>query len=158
MKILSKKFLYSLLVVFICCFSVTSIRAQSKHGFDSTKAIKEIEERNEVYISALKTGDSIALGNFYTADAKIFNSGMPTTDGRSAIVHFYGRNFRNGIRGCKIVTTGVWGSDHNLIVEEGTISFLLGNGATAVKGRYVLVWKREDGLLKIFKDSFASDN
>lgn len=161
MSPLLKTSLLCSLIVSFCMGTITSCTAQSKLlqvTFDSTKAIKEIEQRNEIYLNALKTGDSIALGNFYTADAKIFNSGIPTTAGSEAIVKFYGRSIRAGVTGCNIVTTGVWGSDNDLVVEEGSIDFLLSNGKTAAKGRYLLVWKRNNGVLKVFRDSFSSDN
>jgi ketosteroid isomerase-like protein len=161
MNPLLKISLLCLLIFSFCTGTVASCIAQTKNSqflFDSTKAIKEIEQRNEIFLNALRTGDSIALGNFYTADAKIFNTGSPTTDGRDAIVKFYGRSIRAGINNCAIITTGVWGSDNNLVVEEGTIDFLLSNGKTAAKGRYLLVWKRENGVLRIFRDSFSSDS
>jgi len=160
MSPLLKTSLLCLLTVSFCIGTVAICAAQPKSSqlsFDSTKAIKEIEQRNEIFLNALKTGDSIALGNFYTTDAKIFNSGSPTTVGREAIAKFYGRIIRGGVNSCTIVTTGVWGSGDNLVVEEGNIDFLLSNGNTAVKGRYLLVWKRDDGILKVFRDSFSSD-
>ena len=126
-------------------------------AFDASKVLKEVEQRNTLFLEALRNSDSADLGNFYTADAKIFNSGRPTTSGQKAITAFYGRSIRRGINKATIVTKGVWGSDHNLVVEEGTIEFLFADGKTAVKGRYLVVWKRDDGVLKIFRDSFTED-
>lgn len=112
--------------------------------------------QNEKYTAALKRGDSIALGNLYTADAKIFNHASPTTVGRAAIVHFYGGMIRAGVTGFRYHTVGLWG-DEDLVVEEGSLAFSLSNGQAVAKGRYLLVWKRRGGELKIFRDSFSSD-
>ncbi len=68
-----------------------------------------------------------------------YNSGSPSTIGRMEITHFYGNMIRNGITGFTYATTGVWGTDNNLVVEAGRLVFSFANGNTAVKGRYLLV-------------------
>jgi hypothetical protein len=41
------------------------------------------------------------------------------------------------------------GSDE-ILVEEGTGYFAHSNGTVTSRGRYLLIWKKEDGLWKIF--------
>jgi len=138
----------------------SKLAAQSKAGslvFDSLKAIKEIAAQNLWYSNALARSDSAGVANSYTEDARIINNGSPSTIGRTAIAHFYGQMIRGGITGFGFETTGVWGSDNNLVVEDGTLFFALTNGTVVVRGRYLLVWKREHGVLKIFRDTLAAD-
>jgi ketosteroid isomerase-like protein len=127
-------------------------------SFDSVKAVKEIAHENKTYTDALSRSDSVAISNLYTADARILNDGSPSTIGRVAIMHFYGGMISNGVTGFSYATTGVWGSDNNLIVEDGILTFALSSGKVVAKGRYLLVWKREGGKLKIFRDTFFSDS
>lgn len=63
---------------------------------------------------------------------------------------------RDSITGSGFVTTGLWG-DNNMLIEQGTGYFAHANGKVVSKGRYLLIWKKEDGAWKIFRDTFFSD-
>lgn len=139
----------SLSVIFLHALSAS---AQKSPGFDSTRAIKEINARNIVYLEALSTGDSVALGDFYTIDAKIYNDNSPTTVGRAQVVSFYSYIIRMGIRSAAIKTESVFGTSNDQFIEEGRIEFKNLNGVTQIKAKYMLVWKREGGVLKIMRD------
>lgn len=54
---------------------------------------------------------------------------------------------RGGVTNFPFVTLGVWGTDNDLVVEEGTLTFALSSGTIVAKGRYLLVWKRDNGVL-----------
>jgi ketosteroid isomerase-like protein len=153
---------YFLSVAAGVCFSVISLRvaAQSTFpvsNFDSLRAVKEIALQSNLYRDAFRKSDSAALGNLYTADAKFLSNGSASVTGRAALIKFFGSMMRSGVTGFSYVTIGVWGSDNNLVVEEGTAVFSLESGKVVSKGRYLLVWKRENGALKIFRDTFAGD-
>lgn len=44
-----------------------------------------------------------------------------------------------------------------MVVEEGTIELMIAGDKVVAKSRYMIVWKRINGVLKIFRDSSASD-
>lgn len=77
--------------------------------FDSIKVAKEIADMSVEFEATIRKGDSLAAASFYAEDARIFNSGIPTTVGRQAITSFFGRAIRSGISNCKLTTIGVWG-------------------------------------------------
>lgn len=54
------------------------------------------------------------------------------------------------------VTTGIWG-DNNMLIEQGTGYFAHADGKVLSSGRYLLIWKKEDGEWRIFRDTFFSD-
>lgn len=143
-----------ILLVTICLSSMHAF--SQKENFDLNVAKKEILVKIKAYVDALSKSDSIALGNLYTIDARILNHGSPSTIGRPEIIKTYGEMIRGGITGSSFITTGLWG-DNNLLVEEGTGYFSLSNGKVVSKGRYLLVWKKDEGQWKIFRDTFFSD-
>jgi ketosteroid isomerase-like protein len=113
---------------------------------------KEIESRLREYEFHLKNGDSIALGNMYMANAEI----IPSTAGRENIVKVFSSMIQDSITGSSFETTELWGND-DMLVEEGTGSWSHENGTVVGRGRYLLVWKKEDGQWKILRDTWFPD-
>jgi len=116
---------------------------------DITVLEKEIETRIREYETHLKNGDSIALGEMYTEDAEI----IPSTVGRANIIKVFGSMIRDSITGSSFKTTELWGND-KLLVEDGTGSWSHVNGTVVSRGRYLLVWIKEDGQWKILRDTW----
>ncbi len=110
---------------------------------------KEIELRLREYESHLQNGDSIALGNMYMEDAEI----IPSTIGRNNIIKVFGSMIRDSITGSSFKTTKLWGNDQ-LLVEDGTGTWSHLNGTVVGRGRYLLVWKKDDGKWKILRDTW----
>ena len=135
----------------------TAQSSATKSFFDAEKAKKEIVVQNKIFSDALAKSDSVTVASIYTQDAKIFNHAVPTTNGHAEVISYYGEIIRAGITKFNYTTVGVWGSDNNLVVEEGALTFSFPDGKVAVKGRYMIVWKRDGGKLKIFRDSFSAD-
>lgn len=110
---------------------------------------KEIELRLREYENHLQNGDSIALGDMYMMDAEI----IPSTVGRENIIKVFGSMIRDSITGSSFKTTELWGNDQ-LLVEDGTGSWSHANGKVVGRGRYLLVWKKDDGKWKILRDTW----
>ena len=142
--------------ILLIIIMLSSITALSQEAIEINVAKKKIQMQIEAYVDALGKSDSIALGNLYTIDARILNHGSPSTIGRPEIIKVYGEMIRDGITGSSFNMTGLWGNN-NLIVEEGIGYFSLSNGKVVSKGRYLIVWKKEKGQWKIFRDTFFSD-
>jgi len=112
---------------------------------------KEIELRLREYENHLQNGDSIALGNMYMEDAEI----IPSTVGRENIIKAFGSMIRDSIIG-SFKTTKLWGNNQ-LLVEDGTGTWSHANGTVVNRGRYLLVWKKDDGKWKILRDTWFSE-
>lgn len=113
---------------------------------------KEIELRLREYENHLKNGDSIALGDMYMDDAEI----IPSTVGRENIIKAFGGMIRDSITGSSFKTTKLWGNDQ-LLVEDGTGIWYHANGSAVGSGRYLLVWKKDNGKWKILRDTWFPD-
>jgi len=110
---------------------------------------KEIELRLREYERHLQNGDSIALGDMYMMDAEI----IPSTAGRENIIKVFGSMIRDSITGSSFKTSELWGNDQ-LLVEDGTGTWSHANGKVVGRGRYLLVWKKDDGKWKILRDTW----
>lgn len=146
----------ALLAIIIGSFSFTGCSQQAKEKSEmpvDLSALKsEIEKRQQEFEKFVADGDSIALGDIYTSDAVI----MPYTAGREGVISSYGNMIRNDITGVDFETTGLWGSEQ-ILVEEGTGVWYRLNGMEAGRGKYLFVWKKEEGEWKIFRDTWYSD-
>ncbi|MGB5172606.1 MAG: DUF4440 domain-containing protein [Eudoraea sp.] len=110
---------------------------------------KEIESRLREYENHLRNEDSVALGNMYMKDAEI----IPSTVGKENIIKAFGSMIRDSITGSSFKTTHLWG-DNQLLVEDGTGIWFHANGKVVGRGRYLLVWKKDDGKWKILRDTW----
>lgn len=119
---------------------------------DMASLEKEIELRLRDYESHLRNGDSMALGNMYTEDAEI----IPSTVGRDNIIKVFGNMIRDSITESSFKTTHLWGNDQ-LLVEEGTGEWSHQNGQVVGRGRYLLVWQKDQGEWKILRDTWFPD-
>jgi ketosteroid isomerase-like protein len=152
-----KKIKFRKIILFTCLIasiSITSCKQKAtEYDFeakqiDLTILEKEIELRLREYENLLQKGDSIALGNMYMVDAEI----IPSTIGRENIIKSFGRMIRDSVTG-SFQTTDLWGND-DLLVEEGTGVWYQGKGLVVGRGKYLLVWKKEDGKWKILRDTW----
>ncbi len=123
---------------------------------DSTDAAKIVASEQQVFMDAFRKGDSIAVANVYTTDAKVMNAGMPAAEGVDSIIHFFGRIFRNGPLMITTKTLGVWSSS-GMIVEDGKWIMADTAGKAYDHGKYLILWKTEDGKWKKFRDCHNSD-
>jgi hypothetical protein len=55
-----------------------------------------------------------------------------------------------------LLTTGLWG-DENMLAEEGEFTFMSEDDKLLDKGKYIVLWKKEDGMWKLFRDCYNSD-
>ena len=99
--------------------------------------------------------DSVGLANLYTQDAKFMNTGEPAITGRKNIQSALSGIMNSGITSVDLRTIGVWGTE-DLITEEGEISLFV-EEAEVYQGKYIVLWKKDDGKWKLFRDIFNSN-
>jgi ketosteroid isomerase-like protein len=130
--------------------------SENKANFDLATAKKEIEVANTNLSVALAKGDSIAVGNAYTFDAKLLYADAPAVEGREKIQSQWAKSITIGANHLKITTLEVWG-DENAITEEGIYEFKSKEDKSIAVGKYIVVWKKEDGKWKLHRDMANSD-
>jgi len=124
--------------------------------FDIETAKKEIDEANREFIKLFNSSDSVGLANMFTIDGKSMEPNEPAFVGRSQIQTHYYNVMKMGANKLGLVTTGLWG-DEDMLVEEGEYTFMGEDGEQLDKGKYIVLWKMEDGKWKLFRDCYNSD-
>ena len=147
-KVLRSSLLITLIFILGCVQKENQPTSENEH-ITLSRLEKEIESKLREFEKNLKNGDSIALGNMYLTDAVI----MPSLVGTERILKNFGSMIRDSITGSSFKTTGLWGNDA-LLVEEGTGVWSHANGQVVGRGKYLVVWKKEDGEWKILRDSW----
>ena len=130
---------------------VLGCNQQQKPTFDVTAMKKIIEEKNNQFTKAHITGDTTFLNNIFTKDAKAFPPNSDVVIGRAAIAVVNSQWVNFGIKEFREETTAFYGNEDYLI-GEGTYYFRYGKDNTIDKGKYLNVWKKEDGDWKIFSN------
>jgi ketosteroid isomerase-like protein len=130
-------------------------KEQTVNEFNLTAAKAEIEEANKNFMTLVAAGDSVGLANSYTIDAKFMSAGAPSVVGRANIQTAMSNIVQSGITGVDLRLENVYGKE-DLIAEEGELTLFVGDDAVAVE-KYIVLWKKEDGRWKLFRDIFNSN-
>lgn len=126
-----------------------------KDTFDLKKAKTDIIDANSEFARLYGEGDSTGVANLYTEDAKFMMEGSPATMGRENIQSVMSGIMSSGIEKVDLRTIEVWG-DEDMVVEEGELT-LYKKGVEVDRGKYIVLWKKEDGQWKLFRDIFNSN-
>ncbi len=124
--------------------------------FDMTTAKAEIEAANKEFMTFFAAGDSVNLANLYTDDAKFMSEGAPSITGKQNIATTFSGFMKSGITRADLSTVEVWGTE-DFISEEGAVSLYVGEDQV-YQGKYIVLWKKDDGKWKLFRDIFNSDS
>ena len=123
--------------------------------FNLTTAKAEIVEANKAFMNLFSAIDSVGLSNLYTQNAKFMMNGAPAISGRENIQSTMSAIMNSGVSSVNLTTIDVWGTE-NLITEEGELSLFVGEDEVD-QGKYIVLWKKEDGKWKLFRDIFNSN-
>lgn len=133
----------------------TTSDSNTQESFNQDQAKAAIDSSNEAFGTAFAKGDSATLVNFYLDDAKVYPPNMPAMDD-------YGMGSlatqipKMGISTTKLQAQEVLGGP-DYAVEVGT--YKMGDSAKDLDvGKYIVVWKKENGKWKMYRDIWNSDN
>ena len=118
-------------------------------SFDLNNAKNIIKEKNNQFTKAHITGDTAFLNNIFTKDAIILPPNSDAITDRQTIEKVNLQYVNFGITEFTEETTAFFGNEEYLI-DEGTYLLKYGKENTIEKGKYLNVWKMEDGDWKIY--------
>ena len=112
---------------------------------------REIREVNNSFEECFGNSDAAAIASLYTNDATLMPPGLNFIKGTEAIKAFWQEAMNMGIKQAMLETLEVQQHD-NVAIETGTYS-LFGEGQMMLdKGKYLVVWKKENGKWRLHKD------
>jgi ketosteroid isomerase-like protein len=120
-------------------------------AFDLESAKQIIAEKNKKFTAAHITGDTAFLNAIFSRDAKIFIPNAAVVTGSEAIAAGNLEYVQFGIQEFREVTTSLYGCE-NYLIDEGTYYLRYGPDNTSEDGKYINIWKMEDGDWKIFSN------
>jgi ketosteroid isomerase-like protein len=134
----------------------TDTPKDSTSTFDLTAMKKIIEEKNNQFTKAHVTGDTAFLNNIFTHDAKVFAPNSDVVMGRHAIAALNSQWVNFDIKEFREETTAFYGGEDYLI-DEGNYYARYGKDNTVDKGKYLNVWKKENGDWKMFTNMWNTN-
>ncbi len=127
--------------------TTTATTTQSFTNLEGARAI--LRENNGKFVEALQRGDSVAMASMYTKDAWLLPQHSEPISGED-ILHAWGAAVRGGVKAFVFNTQDVTGFP-DLLVETGKYETYGAGRLLLDKGKYVTVWKRENGILKVYR-------
>ena len=121
-----------------------------------TQSIRDaIAANDENFAAAFNRGDAAGVAAFYTEDGQLLPPNSDLVQGRQAVQAFWQGVMDMGIKGIKIECGEV--EDHgDTAIEASTYELQDGEGQTLDAGKFIVIWKREDGQWELHRDIFNS--
>lgn len=130
--------------------NITDTTASSTTAFDLSNARNWVESDNAKFMEEAKKGDTNALAAHYSSDAWLMFDNSEPLKG-AAIASGWGGAVRSGMKELKITTVDLIGNAE-LLAETGMYEVIGEGNKTLDKGKYVVIWKPENGGWKIYRD------
>ncbi len=136
------------------CYTGPEETRESKPGtvpaFDKEKATTFIDSVNKKFTEQVRNGDSVALAAHYHPGAELLFANSEPIKG-NGILSAWGSLIRMGVKEFTFTTTDITGSG-DLLVETGNYEMKAADNSLIDKGKYVVVWKQQDGRWKLYRD------
>ncbi len=122
--------------------------------FDLAKEKQELQKSFNGVMAALDGGDAKAVANFYTEDGVFMPHNSQIFTGRAEIEKAFEGFIAGGFTDLDVESTWAEGcGDFLLDTEQWTLS----NGKDTLIGKSLVIWKKEDGMWKMYKDMINTD-
>jgi len=123
-----------------------SLQATAPIDLSAARAL--IERKNAQFTAAHVAGDVATIDAMFTRDAKSFPPGSEAAVGTAALHSLTVEYLKSGVKAFTERTTDLYGTS-DLLIDQGEYSVTYGPDNTVERGKYLNVWKREDGEWKI---------
>lgn len=124
--------------------------------FDIQTVKAHIVEMNKSYSNRFTTNDTGYYNARYCRDAEVYSPGVAAVKGRDSIRSFFYQNGTNKEAIIELPPGNFYGNKE-LVVEEGSYNFPDGKGGSFDKGKFIALWKEEDGKWKLFREIWNTD-
>lgn len=153
---LIKIILVTLILATTSCKKETEATTEVKSTFNLEEAKTAIEAAGQTFVIAMNKGDSIALANCYTTDAKMMGANEKSVMGRPAIQKTFSGWIKGGMPTFTMKTVAIWGNEEMMAAEEEW-AFSDKDGKILDSGKSIELFKMEDGKWRMFRDCYNSD-
>lgn len=146
-----------LCLIIVALFASCSVQTDiSTKAFDIEIVKKYIDSCNIYYANRFIQKDSSWFLENYLKNACVLPPNQTSICGVNNIFNFFYGNGENKSVTMLIKATNIYGNEET-IVEEGTYDFPDGKGQSFDKGKFIAIWKPENGKWKLNKEIWNSD-
>jgi uncharacterized protein (TIGR02246 family) len=147
---------------FLSAIALLTLLLLSENGQAANLSVEEqkIRELDRQWVAAVARKDAVATASYYARDGALLAPNAPIAEGTSAITAAWQKllNLKNldlTFAPTKIVVSGA----ADLAYETGTyaLSFDSDKGPMNDRGKYVVAWRKVDGVWKAAADIFNSN-
>ncbi|HEY6976452.1 MAG TPA: DUF4440 domain-containing protein [Chitinophagaceae bacterium] len=130
--------------------NITSAQKPDSTSFDIDKAKSAISDLNAKFSDELRKGDSAAMASLYASDALVMPPNSEPVP-KDKIISVWGGAIRMGVKDIKLTTDDLTGNEE-VVGETGKYEMYGDNNKLLDKGKYVVLWKNENGEWKLYRD------
>ena len=114
-----------------------------------------IDAVNRAFEAAMAAGDAAGLAGVYTTNGSVLPTNSPTITGRDDLVKFWQGILDAGIANVALTTVEL--EEHGeTAIELGEFVLKTADGSIADSGKFIVIWKLEDGEWRWHQDIFNS--
>ena len=112
---------------------------------------EEIRSANDNFEKNFASGDARGMASLYTSDGVLLPPGAGLQEGPDAIQSFWQMAMDMGIKEAHLQTLEVE-QEGDTAIEMGQYELSGAEGQRMDQGKYIVIWKRDEGKLKLHKD------
>ena len=112
---------------------------------------EEIRSANDDFEKNFANGDARGIASLYTSDGVLLPPGAGLQEGSNAIQNFWQMAMNMGIKEAHLETLEVE-QEGETAIEMGQYELNGAEGQRMDQGKYIVIWKRDGGKLKLHKD------
>ena len=116
----------------------------------------KVKAANKVLLSHLSAGNAAGIGACYSKKAILMPPGAPAQKGAKNIAGFWAGAIGQGVKSAVLKTQEV-DELGSTAIEVGAFTLKGEAGAVLGAGKYIVVWKKEAGAWKLYRDIFNAD-
>jgi uncharacterized protein (TIGR02246 family) len=149
----TKQRMRSIQLLFLTLLFSACAAVNAAPELDNIQHKAAIIEENKGFMATFSRGDAAAMANLYTADGALMPTHSDFVKGQEAIAAVWQSVFDAGIKQAKLETLEVEGVGDTLY-EVGKYTLYSEGDKIADAGKYIVIWKMEDGQWKLHRDIF----
>lgn len=115
-----------------------------------------IAAANKQFVAAFAKGDAAALAAMYSSGGQAFPPNAELVQGRDALQKLWQGAMASGVKDVVLTTTKLE-AHGNTAYEVGTYVMNAAGGKPVDRGKFVVIWKRENGQWKLHRDIWNSN-
>lgn len=136
----------------INCITAVLLLLVGTSAFAQKDRKAEITAANEKFMAAYEKG-AASMGDLYTTDAQLFPPNADIVKGNQAIGGMWKSVYGSGIKKAKLETLEAQ-QEGDMVIETGKYMLYGADDKQADMGKYLVVWKKEGGTWKLYRDIF----